>query len=165
MVGIGLLEPWPGLPRRLYEGYIKWNSFGYLGIWIHKGIKKRANWKDLVQKIKNKIQSLGAIWLNRTGKLTLINVVLPTFPIFTSSISLGQNSIIQDIGKELRCFFWKGGKHNNSKKLHLINWDTVCRQNDSGGEGVKELAAMNLALGAKNIWQMIAEKNPGGRMH
>ena len=44
-----------------YEGYANWNSFKYLEVPIHKGKKKKSNWKELVEKIKNKIQSLGAI--------------------------------------------------------------------------------------------------------
>ena len=78
-----------------YDATTNWNSFRYLGILIHKGTKKKADWKDLVQKIKNKIHSMGAMWLNPTGKLILINVVMDAFPVFTCSISLAPKSIIQ----------------------------------------------------------------------
>ena len=38
-----------------YEATTNWNSFRYLGIPIRKGTKKKADWKELGQKIKNKI--------------------------------------------------------------------------------------------------------------
>ena len=99
---------------------------------------------------------MGAISLNLVGKLTLINVVLAVFPIFTCSFSLAPNSIIQEIGKEIRRFLRQGGKHNGTKKLHLIKWEMVCRKKYSGGAGVKELDTMNLVLSEKIIWKMIS---------
>ena len=85
-----------------YDATANWNSFRYLGISIHKGTKKKANWKELLQKIKNKIHSMGAMWLNPAGKMILINAVLVAFPVFTCSISLAPKSIIKEIEKDLR---------------------------------------------------------------
>ena len=102
-----------------------------------------------MEKIKNKIHTLGALWLNPVGKLTLLNVVLAVYPIYICSIALSSSSIVQEIRKELRRFLWKGGKQNGNKKLHLISWDMVCRPKNSGGAGVKDLATMNLAMRAK----------------
>ena len=104
-----------------YEGCSSWNSFRYLGVPIHKGNKKSSDWKDLVEKIKNKIHTLGAVCLNPTGKVTLLNVVLAAYPIFIYSIALAPSSIVQEIEKELRRFLWQGGKQNGNKKLHLIS--------------------------------------------
>ena len=101
--------------------------------------------------MKNKIQSLGSIWLNPVGKLTLLNVVLAVYPIYICSIALGPSSIVQEIGEGLRRFLWKGGKQNGNKKLHLISWDMVCRPKNSGGAGVKGLTAMNLEMGEKIV--------------
>ena len=104
-----------------YEATTNWNSFRYLGISIHKGIKKKVDRKELVQKIKNKIQAMGVVWLNPAGKMILINAVLVVFPVFICSTSLAPKSIIQEIKKELRWFLWQGGKHDDSRKLHLIS--------------------------------------------
>ena len=46
---------------------------------------------------------------------------------------------------------WQGGKKNGNKNLHLISGDTVYRPKDSGGARVKDLATMNLAMGAKIV--------------
>ena len=127
-----------------------------IGVPIHKGKKKKSDWKELVEKIKNKIQSLGTIWLNPTGKLILLNAVLTAFPIFIWSITLAHKLIVLEIEKEMKHFLWEGGKHNGNKKLHLVNWETVCKQKDRGGVEIKDLAAMNLALGAKIIWNLIS---------
>ena len=50
-----------------YEGNTNWNSFNYLEVPIHKGKNKSSYWKGLVEKTKQKIQSLGANWLNLLG--------------------------------------------------------------------------------------------------
>ena len=134
-----------------YEGNTNCNSFRYLEVPIHKGKKKLSYWKGLVEKIRKKIHSLGANWLNPTRKLILINIVLKAYPIYSCSISLAPKSIIQDIEKEIKRFLWQGGEPNGTKKFHLINWETVCMTKCSGGEAIEGLAAMNLAVGAKIV--------------
>ena len=42
---------------------------------------------------------------------------------------------------------WQGG--HNSKKYHLVDWDTVCIPKDQGGLGVLDLNSMNKCLLSK----------------
>jgi len=57
----------------------------------------------------------------------------------------------------LRRFLWEGGK-NNERILHLVNWDTIKRPFMEGGLQMRELAAQNLALGSKILWNIVAGK-------
>ena len=47
---------------------------------------------------------------------------------------------------------WQGG--HNSKKYHLVDWDTVCIPKDQGGLGVLDLNSMNKCLLSKWIWKI-----------
>ena len=41
-------------------------------------------------------------------------------------------------------FLWGGG--NVERKIHLLNWSTVCTSKEKGGLGVRSLVKMNKSL-------------------
>ncbi|KAL6202734.1 hypothetical protein ACLB2K_026439 [Fragaria x ananassa] len=51
-----------------------------------------------------------------------------------------------------RNFLW--GDVDDKKKIHLVNWDTVCQPKQLGGLGIKKFADMNQAMLAKISWRM-----------
>ena len=67
-------------------------------------------WRPVIQKIKNKILSLGTRWLNIAGKATLIQSILSVYPIYISSMVLAPKMITNNISMEIRKFLWQGGK-------------------------------------------------------
>lgn len=44
----------------------------------------------------------------------------------------------------------------DNKKIHLINWDTVCRPKSMGGMGVIDLKSLNHSLLAKWMWRWLS---------
>ena len=125
-----------------------------MGIPIVKKTFSSAMWAPVIQKIKNKIHSLGSKWLNIAGKITLIHSILSSYPIYSSSMILSPKSVINNICKEIRKLLWQGGKVQR-KKFHLIKWDIVKRSKSKGGLGIKDMEQMNKALGAKLIWSLV----------
>ena len=104
------------------EGLTVWDTFTYLGIPIFKVSPKFIHWLPLLDKLKNKIQAWGAKWLNRAGKVILMNSVLAILPIYQCSVLLAPKNITNKITELLPRFLWEGGR-NNEKKLHLVSWD------------------------------------------
>ena len=127
-----------------------WTHFTYLGIPIAKNTFASAMWTPIIQKTKNKIHSLGSKWLNIAGKMTLIHSILCSYPIYSSSMILAPKNVINNICKEIRKFLWQEGKVQ-TKKFHLVKWDTVKRTKNKGGLGIRDPEQMNKALGAKLI--------------
>ena len=78
----------------------------------------------MLDKLKSKIQSWGATWLNKVGKIVLINSILDSMPIYQTSMLLAPKGTVTQIDKLLRRFLWEGGK-NGEKKMHLVSWDKV----------------------------------------
>ena len=103
------------------EGAMDWDDFTYLGIPICKSKIKAAKWGATLEKIKGKIQSWSANWLNLAGKTILLKSVLNSMPIYQSSILLAPGRVLRKIESLLKKFIWEGGK-GNEKKLHLISW-------------------------------------------
>jgi hypothetical protein len=86
-----------------------------------------------------------------------MNSVLSSLPIYQCSVLFAPKSITTRIDALLRRFLWEGGK-NNAKKLHLISWSKVKLPKLEGGLNIRDVAAHNLAMGCKLLWQMITGK-------
>ena len=139
-------------------GTMDWERFIYLGIPIYKTKIKSTNWDIILDKIKTKIQSWNASWLNLAGKTILIKAVLNSMPIYHSSILLAPGLVIRKMEGLLRKFIWEGGK-GNEKKLHLVSWNKIQNPHDEGGLQVRNLSIQNMALGAKLLWQIVTGKD------
>lgn len=60
-----------------------------------------------------------------------------------------------------RKFFWRelGGNSSSTRKLHTINWRTICLPKDRGGLGLSNLEHRNWALITKWWWKFQLEKS------
>ena len=114
-------------------------------------------WNLVVQKIKDKIHSLGSKWLNLAGKTVLIKSILSSYPIYISSMVLAPRNVIISICKEIRKFLWQGGKVQ-SKKFHLVKWEMVKRPKLQGGLGIRDPEFVCKSLGAKLVWRLVTGK-------
>jgi len=59
-----------------------WESIKYLGIPLVKATPRSSLWLPLMNKMKTRILAWGTTWLNKAGKLILINLVLTSLPIY-----------------------------------------------------------------------------------
>ena len=102
------------------EGTMMWESISYLRIPLVMANPRNSLWLPLLDKIKGKIQAWGAKWLNKAGKIVLINSVLASMPIYQTSTLLAPKAIVNNIDKLIRKFLWEGGK-NGQGKMHLVS--------------------------------------------
>ena len=45
------------------------------------------------------------------------------------------------------------------RRPHLVNWEVVCQDKNSGGLGIKKLSILNKALLCKWSWRFMQETN------
>ncbi|CAL2226086.1 unnamed protein product [Prunus armeniaca] len=62
-------------------------------------------------------------------------------------------SICEDLDKVNRNFFWGGSEKKH--KIHLCQWDLMCKPKSKGGLGLKKTHDMNQALLAKVSWRLL----------
>jgi hypothetical protein len=114
-------------------------------------------WQGVIGKIKSKLQQWGSQWLNPMGRVVLIKSILSTLPIFQCLVMLAPMGIMQQVARDIQKFLWQGGK-TNTKKFHLVNWNTVRSLKDNGGLGIKDPMLMNIAMRAKILWHLTSRQ-------
>ena len=77
------------------DGTSRWDSIKYLGIPLVKVAPRKSLWMPLMEKLKSKIMSWGDSWLNKAGKIVLINYVLAALPVYQASLILSPKGIVQ----------------------------------------------------------------------
>eukprot|EP00262_Sarcandra_glabra_P017222 TRINITY_DN5829_c0_g1_i2.p2 TRINITY_DN5829_c0_g1~~TRINITY_DN5829_c0_g1_i2.p2 ORF type:complete len:102 (+),score=16.96 TRINITY_DN5829_c0_g1_i2:265-570(+) len=65
--------------------------------------------------------------------------------------------VVNTLERFQREFLWFGGV--NSKKYHLVNWDTACLTYKEGGLNIKRISGMNDALLATWWWKLGASQD------
>lgn len=127
--------------------------FFYLGIPVGRNMRHKARWKEVVDRLsswKAKLLSIG-------GRLTLVNAVLGTLPLYYFSLFKAPMKVI-NLLESIRCrFFWdfKEGK----KGIAWIKWKSILHDKDKGGLGVGSLKAKNIGLLGKWKWRFLNEKD------
>jgi hypothetical protein len=121
--------------------------FKFLGIPVGANPRRRATWKSIVEKMEKRLSSWSSHHLSYGGRVTLINSVLSSLPLYFFFFFKASRCIIQHLVKIQRNFLWGGGI--DDKKICWIKWDQICLPKDKGGLGVKNLELFNLSLLSK----------------
>nr|KAJ0212804.1 hypothetical protein LSAT_V11C400156830 [Lactuca sativa] len=149
------------LSQELVKGYHI--DRGYARCALKVDIQKAydsVNWKDcknLVERVKLKVNN----WKNKTlsyaGRFQLISSVLASLPVYWASVVLIPKSIIKDIEKIMRNFLWNSGE--SRKGIAKVAWNEICRPKIYGGLGLKNLSDWNIALLSSRIWKILSGHN------
>ncbi|GKV45171.1 hypothetical protein SLEP1_g52281 [Rubroshorea leprosula] len=158
LMGVGIEDSWKR--KMAYRLCCKEGEFPfkYLGIPIGGNHRKLAMWQPLVDSFKKKLASWKGRHLSFGGRITLINSVLSSLPVFMMSAYQIPKGILYTLDKIRRCFFWGGGEE--LKKTNWVKWERVCKQKKYGGLGVRDLRIFNLALMGK-WWGRLANIEKG----
>ena len=96
----------------------------YLG--LHLGTKHRATymWDGVEERFRKWLALWKRQYIFKGGRLTLIRSTLSNMPNYLMSLFRLPRRIKLRLEKIQRDFLWGGG--NLERKLHLVNWETVC---------------------------------------
>ncbi|KAL0433837.1 UNVERIFIED_CONTAM: hypothetical protein Slati_2718000 [Sesamum latifolium] len=62
--------------------------------------------------------------------------------------------VIREVEKRIWSFLWKGSVGRGYAK---VAWDQVCRPQEQGGLGIRNIAALNKALMSWHLWRLITK--------
>jgi hypothetical protein len=131
------------------------DPFKFLGIPVGANPRRSTTWKPVVDAMTKRLN----IWSNRHlsygGRITLINSVFTSLPLYFFSFFKAPCCVIKQLVKIQHNFLWGGGIEE--KRLCLVKWDQICLPKEQGGLGIKNLATFNKALLAKWKWRFLTE--------
>ncbi|GJY81765.1 RNA-directed DNA polymerase, eukaryota, reverse transcriptase zinc-binding domain protein [Tanacetum coccineum] len=128
----------------------------YLGVPLITKKIGNKECKQLVDKVRNKVEDWKNKYLSYAGRLQLIASVLSSLNVYWAAVFLIPKTVVKDIDKVLKGFLWcKGGLKRGKAK---VAWKTVCSPKSQGGLGLRALSTWNEALLIKNLWNIAAGK-------
>lgn len=158
----------PNSPSNIPQSWATWLQckegqipFTHLGATIGASCEKKSFWKPLTKRISTRLGKWRCNTLSKQGRVTLINTVLDSLPVYWLALYRLPRSIVEEIEKLKRRFYWKeiGETQKVARKLHSIKWDIICKGRREGGLGIKKLDKKNLSMLAKWWWK--AKTNRG----
>jgi hypothetical protein len=129
--------------------------FKFLGIPVGANPRRRVTWKPVVEAMAKRLNSWSGRHLSYGGRLTLINSVLASMPLYFFSFYKAPSCVLNQLVRIQRNFLWGGGLEE--KKLCWVKWDVICLPKDQGGLGVKNLTLFNKALLSKWKWRFLTD--------
>ncbi|KAK2438202.1 hypothetical protein QL285_023013 [Trifolium repens] len=127
----------------------------YLGLPSMIGRKKKEVFAYIKDRIWKRINSWRGRALSRAGKEVMIKSVLQAIPSYIMSIYLLPEGTIKDIERMMNSFWWGGGANNNGIKW--LAWDRMTHAKSQGGMGFRDLRNFNLAMIAKQGWNIMTK--------
>ncbi|GLU03918.1 hypothetical protein SLE2022_210890 [Rubroshorea leprosula] len=138
-------------------GFRYTNDLGkYLVIPISAKKASKYNCNFILHKIRAKLSGWKSIFFSMAGRTTLVSFVLSSIPNFYMQAMWLQSSAQKEIDCISRNFIW--GSIDGEKKIHLINWDTICQPHSLGGLGLRSAKDANLVAMSKLNWRLHTEK-------
>ncbi|GKV22579.1 hypothetical protein SLEP1_g32439 [Rubroshorea leprosula] len=117
LIGVGVDQNWSA--KMAYQLCCKEGKlpFKYLGILIGRNHRRKAMWQPMVESVRKKLASWKGRYLSMGGRITVINSVLSSLPVFLMSVYVIPKGIIKDIG-ECKCGIC-GEEDEDTKHLFL----------------------------------------------
>jgi len=130
--------------------------FKYLGVSIGGNPRKVEFWRPIVHNIESRLSMRKGKILSIVERLCMIKSVITALPLFYMSFLKAPKLVCKTIRKIQSKFLWEW--NSEGKKVHWVAWNRVCRLEDEGGLGVKDVRKFNYALLAKWKWRLGMEE-------
>ncbi|KAL2235616.1 UNVERIFIED_CONTAM: Transposon TX1 uncharacterized protein [Sesamum indicum] len=124
----------------------------YLGLPLISSRLTISDCQPLLFKIDARIAGWEGMSLSYAGRVQIIKSVLSTLNIYWASAFILPKAIIKEVEKRLRRFLWKGTSMTGYAK---VAWKDVCKPVGEGGQGIKDIDALNRALMTKKLCDII----------
>lgn len=121
----------------------------YLGVPIYYGRMKAIYFEPLIEKFRSALEGWKARLLSFGGRITLIKLVLATFPIYILASAVMPKLTIHQMEK-LMAHFSLGVQGDT--RTHWVSWKSVCTPISEGGFGIRRVIDIMAGLHAKLLW-------------
>ncbi|PKA60554.1 Putative ribonuclease H protein [Apostasia shenzhenica] len=126
----------------------------YLGIPLISRRSVKADFQYIIDSVRGRISSWGTRHLSLVGRVTLINSVLTSIPIFSLFHTFVPANVLAEIEKLIRRFLWSDNLTSNA--AHLVAWEHVTKPKNAGGLGIHRLEEWRSILVAKLAFNFLS---------
>lgn len=124
----------------------------YLGLPTSFNRAKKESFKDLIEKINNKLEGWKSKLLWQTRSTMLISIMASSISSYQMLSFMLPKSVYRSLNKSLKNLLWSF-PNNQTHKLTLKSWKSICQPKNAGGLGLRLIEDMNLSL-PKTGWEM-----------
>ncbi|KAL2252776.1 UNVERIFIED_CONTAM: Retrovirus-related Pol polyprotein from type-1 retrotransposable element R2 [Sesamum indicum] len=124
----------------------------YLGLPLISSRLTIADCRPLLLKIDKRIAGWEGTTMSYAGRVQIIKSVLISLSLYWASAFILPKKVINEIGKRLRAFLWKGTTNSGYAK---VAWKDICRPKEEGGLGFKNISTLNRSLMTKKLCDVI----------
>ena len=100
-----------------------------------------------------KLQGWKEKLISQVGREVLIKFFIQAIPTYTTSCFKLPKGLIKELEVLISKFWW--GHNRDSRKVHWVKWERLCKAKEVGEMGFKEIEKFNETLLAKQVWRMI----------
>ncbi|GJR20098.1 hypothetical protein Tco_0968625 [Tanacetum coccineum] len=129
----------------------------YLGVPLISFSLVYRDCKELIDKVRSRIQDWKNNSLSAAGRLQLIRSVIGSMHIYWASAFILPSRILLEIEQLMRGFLWCQGDLRKGKAK--VAWDVVSLPRREGGLGIRKLDVFNKALMISHIWRIISARD------
>ncbi|KAL0455367.1 UNVERIFIED_CONTAM: hypothetical protein Slati_0875900 [Sesamum latifolium] len=128
----------------------------YLGLPLISSQLTLSDCQPLLQKIDKRIGASVGIPLTFAARVQLIKSILMAFHIYWGSAFILPKGVVRHIEKLLRTFLWNGTMDSGYAK---VAWRDVCLPMEEGGQGIKDIQALNYGLMCRRLWDIVVGRS------